>query len=561
MRRSRGAHTSSQAADTHILARVLELSRLMNDQQPLDVLFQAIVEAAVASVPRAERGSLVVREDTAYVFRAAVGYDLQRLRSVRLAPDDPVVVRQRPDRVTRLSGFTQFESHLRPEDREIMRTAGATREIRASIVAPIFVDGRHYANLILDNLHTSEPFPTDADPLALFFAQQAGLLIQQRLLLDHLRTTQAQLIQSEKLAALGQLVAGVAHELNNPLNAVIGFSELLLLSDLSSADREAAEYIRDAGRRMRDIIGNLSLFAQQQRSGRGRVHLDTVIHQAVQLKRAALRLSGIEVRIEPSAPDAYVWGDPGQLQQVLLNLITNAEQAMATQATPRRLTISCAAATDYAVIEVRDTGPGIPDDVLPRIFDPFFTTKEPGQGTGLGLSLSYGIVRAHHGELTVHTTPGAGTVFHIKLPLLAEPDLQLPPSPPAIALPEGRHILIVEDEPGIAAWLARVLAPANTVWVVGDGYAALTTLRERPIDTLITDLKLPQMSGMDLFQRIQGTYPRLAAATLFISGDTTSATTQAWLARTARPILLKPFTLDELAAALHQALTPPPAAP
>lgn len=204
------------------------------------------------------------------------------------------------------------------------------------------------------------------------------------------------------------------------------------------------------------------------------------------------------------------------------------------------------------VCEVTDNGPGIPPDVLPHIWEPFFTTKPAGEGTGLGLSICYGIVQAHHGTLTVHSPLGAGATFRIQLPLIDVVAMLTAPDSAAPVLPQGLRVLIVEDEPAIAAFLSHVLKLANTVYVVPDGNAALDQLRTHAFDLLITDLKMPNMSGRRLFEHVQERWPHLASRTIFMSGDTSSLAAERWLENVQRPVLRKPFSLHDLAVVLRE---------
>jgi signal transduction histidine kinase len=228
------------------------------------------------------------------------------------------------------------------------------------------------------------------------------------------------LSQAEKLAALGQFVAGVAHELNNPLQGVLGHLELLrttgrvpraLQSDLRVVYREAERAAR--------IVNNLLVFAGSRRGGRRRVNLNAVASRTVALRSRAARGSGVTIArdLDPALP--RVRGDAMLLQQALLNIVINAEHAIASVAPGRGEIVVATRAEECgarAAIEVRDSGPGVPPHVLPRIFEPFFTTKEVGEGTGLGLALAYGIVQDHGGEITVSNEEGGGAVFRIVLP-------------------------------------------------------------------------------------------------------------------------------------------------
>lgn len=236
-----------------------------------------------------------------------------------------------------------------------------------------------------------------------------------------LERTRAQLVQSEKLAALGELVAGVAHELNNPLTSVIGYAQLLESGELGPEEAQRAiRIVLQEADRARRIVQNLLTFARQRTYERGPVDINTALEQTVALRRYELERVGVEFALDLSPDLPPIEGDLFQLQQVFLNLINNAAQAMAGNR--GRIEIRTGLRDGHVVIEVADTGPGIPPEHLHRIFDPFFTTKEVGQGTGLGLSISYGIVREHGGEIYAENRPEGGARFTIKLPAGTPPD-------------------------------------------------------------------------------------------------------------------------------------------
>ena len=272
-------------------------------------------------------------------------------------------------------------------------------------------------------------------------AQQAARRLREVVEDQQLRLTlaQQQMIQAAKLSALGELVAGVAHELNNPLTILVTAQELLA----KKARPEVQGYvgmIRDATAMARRVVQGLLTFSRKMPLERRRVDLQELLDKVLALTGADLRIAGVTIERSPGPELPPVWADPGQLQQVLLNLVTNAKQAMAEVEGERRLRVSIRPAAEERVeILVEDTGPGIPAEVLPKVFDPFMTTKGSG-GTGLGLSISYGIVREHGGELRVESEPGRGARFTVELPVghgAEEPDPPAPAEAPAAAVAGG----------------------------------------------------------------------------------------------------------------------------
>jgi signal transduction histidine kinase len=228
-----------------------------------------------------------------------------------------------------------------------------------------------------------------------------------------------QLRQREKLAALGELVAGVAHELNNPLAGISAFAQLLLEEDLDPEQQESVRLIRREADRAVGVIRDLLLFSRKSGPTRTPVDLNELLRLTLRLRGYALRSAGVDMHVEldPSLPP--VSGDSQRLQQVLLNILVNAEHAL-QHAPTRRIEVRSETTRDGIALVVRDTGVGMDEDTRRRVFEPFFTTKSAGEGTGLGLSVSYGIVRAHGGHITVASTPGGGTTFRIELPRAAE---------------------------------------------------------------------------------------------------------------------------------------------
>ncbi len=226
-----------------------------------------------------------------------------------------------------------------------------------------------------------------------------------------------QLIQSEKLAGIGQLAAGVAHELNNPLSGVMGFAQLLLDDPaLTPQQRKDVETICGQSQRCRVIIQNLLQFSRRKEPLSEPVDLAPLIKATVDLVNYDFSTSGIELLQHVPTSLPMVFADPNQLQQVFLNLITNARQAFEGRK-QGKLTIEGEEQKGRVLLHFIDDGPGIPAAILGKIFDPFFTTKPPGKGTGLGLSICYGIVQQHHGDLRVKSQPGAGTTFTLELPI------------------------------------------------------------------------------------------------------------------------------------------------
>ncbi|MFL5605962.1 MAG: PAS domain S-box protein [Gemmatimonadaceae bacterium] len=363
-----------------------------------------------------------------------------------------------------------------------------------------------------------------------------------------------QLLQQEKLAAVGQLVSGVAHELNNPLAGVMAFSELLLasLSPRDDETRRALETIHHEATRAAKIVSHLLTFARQRPAERMDADLNAIVTDTIALRRYALTTAQIELdlALDPAMP--LTWADPFQLQQVVLNLLTNAEQALAEWTGPRRIAVRTCWDEESLIIAVSDTGPGIPADQRDRIFNPFYTTKPVGQGTGLGLSISDGIVREHGGQIRVESSPGLGASFLVQLPRVTPIERKAaPPPPPASTASVPRRVLVVDDEPSMRVAIATFLQSlGHAVTATHDGKEARALLAAGEYDVVLLDLRMSGLGGDTLYRELCASDPRHARRVVFVTGDTQSEHARRFLAEAGRPSVSKPFQLDDLAAVL-----------
>ena len=363
-----------------------------------------------------------------------------------------------------------------------------------------------------------------------------------------------QLLHQEKLVAVGQLVSGVAHELNNPLAAVMAFAQLLLARPASLDDdaRRAAETIHNEAKRAAKIVSSLLTFARQQPAERAVTRVNDIIADTLELRRYALRTAAVQVITELDASLPLTWADPFQLQQVVLNLLVNAEQALAESSRERRIVIRTALAEGGSVIllSVADNGAGIDSERIDRIFNPFFTTKPVGQGTGLGLSISDGIIREHGGRIRVESLPGMGATFFVEIPRIDPPN-DVPPAEPAAhrVEPARRSILVVDDEPAMRAAMSAFLRSlGHDVQIAASGTAARALLGTNEYDVVLMDLRMPGLGGEALYWELCLEKPHMAQRVVFVTGDLQSDTARLFLAEAGRPVVGKPFQLDDLAA-------------
>lgn len=374
--------------------------------------------------------------------------------------------------------------------------------------------------------------------------------------LEDLSRAQTQLLQTEKIAAMGQLLAGVAHELNNPLAVVMGRAELLARQVQETSVGASVEKLIAAAERCARIVKNFLALARQHEPERSLVHLNSVVGEAVELLAYPLRADGVELRLNLPSDLPPIWADPHQLHQVLVNLVTNAHHAMRGVPPPRRLTITTAVdrRRERVVLQVGDSGSGIPAEIRARIFDPFFTTKPPGQGTGLGLSLCYSIIESHRGSIAVEDEPGGGARFVIELPLEArdDPGQVAQPAHPEPVI-RDKTILVVDDEVEIADVLGQILGvDGHTVDLAPNGVVALQRLAERTYDLVVSDLRMPEMDGPTLYREVQQRYPALCTRFVFLTGDALGAAME-FVTQSGAPTLSKPFAAIDVRRVVQRA--------
>lgn len=376
---------------------------------------------------------------------------------------------------------------------------------------------------------------------------------------------QQQLIQSEKLSAIGELISGIAHELNNPLTGVMGYSQLLQLrKDLDDRAKDNLLKINNLALRCQKIVQNLLSFARKQKPERTLSDINDILEKTVELRSYELQVNNIEITRELDRKLPKTIADAHQLQQVFLNVLTNAEQAMLEAHGKGHLIIRTRtnAQNSRIIVEVIDDGPGIAENYLTRIFDPFFTTKEVGKGTGLGLSLSYGMIKEHGGNIYARSRLGEGATFVIELPIISHlqdeagitPEL-MPQALQFEKLTRGKRILVVDDEKYILDFFIEVFqALPMEVDTAGDGRIAMKKIQSGAYDLIITDFKMPQMSGRDLFNWIKENRPMLANRVVFVTGDTVSVDTRTFFEDNKNRFLAKPFKIEEVKEVIQQTL-------
>jgi PAS domain S-box-containing protein len=444
------------------------------------------------------------------------------------------------------------------------RVANGQITVRGWMGIPLVVRERMIGYLTLDSSRIGA-YGADDAAYAVGFAQQAATAVENarlhadlRAQLAALEAAQERLVQSEKLAAIGELVAGVAHELNNPLSAVMLYAQLLQQKGVATGTmKRDLDRIVEQAQRASNIVQSLLDFARQRTPIRKVVRVEELVRKSLALIRYELNTHNIGTHLEAADGLPPTMADPHQLQQVLVNLFTNAYQAMYQANSGGSLTVTVThgpsryldkrGTGEVLRVAVADTGPGIDPGLLSRIFDPFFTTKEPGDGTGLGLSVCHGIVREHGGHIWADSVLGQGSTFYVELPVVAAAEgppgdsyVQATPAPPA-------RLLVIDDEPAVRETLARVLEDSGyEVATVGDGTAALEALKAEAFDLILCDMRMPGLSGPAFYEAVLDHDPAVARRILFSTGDLVSQATRDFLAQYDVPLLAKPFTIEML---------------
>ncbi|MBI5039034.1 MAG: cache domain-containing protein [Nitrospirae bacterium] len=365
-------------------------------------------------------------------------------------------------------------------------------------------------------------------------------------------TLKEQLIQAEKLSSLGEILSGVAHELNNPLTGVIGYCELLHETTQDNELKEQFGKINEAALRCKKIIENMLSFARQNKVTKKFSDINEVIRQTVELKTYPLKIDNIEVNMDLDKQLPYTMFDTHMILQVFLNIINNAHIAMADKGGRGRLSIKSGYENGRIKISFTDTGVGIPAANLKKIFDPFFTTREIGRGTGLGLSVSYGIIKEHGGEIYAESSPGEGTTFHIDLPVVHPKDEIIEGRDETSHQEKGakdpkKKILIIDDESMLLDLFKTVIEEAgHEVDATSDARLALEKIRRTAYDLIICDMRMPHMNGKDFYWKAEELSPGLKKRIIFSTGDVVNADTQSFLKQSGARWLEKPFTPTEL---------------
>jgi len=384
------------------------------------------------------------------------------------------------------------------------------------------------------------------EPRLALFAR--SLEAEVRDLRAQLAAEQRALVACHRMMMLGRLLSDVAHEVSNPLTTLVARSAMIRMSSTLEDAHRHAGIIEQQGQRAARSMRALSIFGQRHEPGRVLIDLNEVVRAALELERHQLAGSNITVaaELEPGLP--HVSGEEQELQQIVLNLVLNAFEAIAATRPGGAITVSTHADEEKVWVSIRDDGPGMPPEVADRAFQPFFTTKEERLGLGLGIARELAI--AHGGDIAAHSVEGVGTIVTLSLPR----PVAAPPAVSESAAPEdapAARLLVVDDETDVGELLSDILRTRGyETQYVASPKAALELMRDRDFQGVLMDLRMPEMSGTELWRELQRERPALALKTIFMTGDYASPDTAAMVGATERPFLSKPFRPHELDLAL-----------
>jgi len=443
----------------------------------------------------------------------------------------------------------------------IFREAQRKEELVSAYIVVLWSKDRVIGGLTVGSRTPKEFSPADVNLLIAVGSQLSSaierttLYEEARQAYENLRRTQEQLLHSEKMAAVGQLISGVAHELNNPLTAILGYSQLLTSSgQMGPQGIEYSEKLYKQAQRTHRIVQNLLSFARQHKPERVPVQLNLILEETLALRDYDLRMNHIRVHLELSPDLPYTSADPHQLQQVFLNMVNNAVDAMLEHSNEGDLWVKTGAKEDKLFIEFTDSGPGVKD--ASRVFDPFYTTKPVGKGTGLGLSICYGIISEHGGTIQVRNVPSKGASFTIEVPYQPIRAVKRPETSQVTEpVREGRILLMDQDDSVLEAVRTILLEREHEVATAKTAADAMALLEKREFDLVVADLDLAGTGGSNILHDwILVRKPRLAKRCVWTRGVAPLGQATGDGAWNGSHILQKPFQAAELLAAVDEAL-------
>ena len=539
----------------HVFGQRLELSAMRADDSEFPVeLTISVNRIGDADYFTAFVADLTDKKDAEVALRASE----EQYRSIFNAASDALILWDAHGHMVdanpaawNMGGYTREEFLKKPFDQHIHPSSLASYEKFKSDVATFKAASTETRAIrkdgsIIDLESRSIPMPYRGNPHILTITRD---ITEQKRVAEELARQREALRQSEKLSAMGELLAGVAHELNNPLAILMGRAALLENKTSDPAVKAEVGKISAAAERCGRIVRTFLSMARQKPPECKPAGLTEVVTSAIDLLGYGLHSSGIELetRLAGELPEPYM--DADQIGQIVINLLVNAQHVLEEQPSPRRILLETGQSEGGVYCRVSDNGPGVPAELQQRIFDPFFTTKDSSMGTGVGLSVSRSIAREHGGELRLEGND-QGATFVLWLPLDSGcANAGAVEKPDAVGALHAGHVLVVDDEPEVAELLAEILRSAGLdTTLVHSGQEAMQWLEEHSCDLVLSDIRMPDMDGPALWRALKEQHPGLASRMAFITGDTLSASIAPFLEETGLPWLEKPFTPEQLLA-------------
>ena len=543
--------TDQKKAETDIRRRNRELvalnalAELLSQSSTLDEGLCGAL-AKVKELLAADVSSVYLLDEQSQALRlaAATGYDERADRA-------PVPLEVSSGSIGQMS-----RSHAtllaEPALPEQLRVFHKSQGVQVSQMVVLWSKDRIMGALLVGCRRIREFSPAELSLLAAV-GNQIATTIDKSLLLkatrdayESLRQTQEQLLQSEKMAAVGQLISGVAHELNNPLTAILGYSQLLKSEELTSGrGGNYVDKLYKQAQRTHRIVQSLLSFARQHKPERTPVQLNQILEDTLTLREYDLKLHKIQVNREFDPQLPLTGGDFHQLQQVFLNILNNAVDAVNENGGPGEIWIRTEKVKDQLLVSVTDNGKGVSEPN--RIFDPFYTTKPVGKGTGLGLSICYGIIKEHGGEIGVQNTPPHGATFMVSLPLVSLSSLPVIDGASRVSEDSTSRVLLVDDEESILHVEQEILAAHGIdVKMARSTWEAIAILKAQPVDIAVIDIEMPgEISTPGLFNWIEQNHPGLASRVIFTASNMHDADGAGIVRKSGCALLMKPFQTDE----------------
>jgi PAS domain S-box-containing protein len=469
------------------------------------------------------------------------------------------------DRIKDILGVTPAEyigrpigQRIEPEDRKKLKSMFESAMAGQKDIEQIEIHARHADGTIKTVRVTANPLYDETGKIV-------GMVSSGRDVTESKQLEQ-QLADREKFASMGQMMAGAAHELNNPLTAILGVSDLLRERVADESSKRQVDLIYQQARRAATIVQNLLAFSRPVARGRTMLRLEEIVKEAISIERANLDKRNIRVTFEAPDGPLPVDGDRKLLLQVFLNIITNAEQSISSAREQGELKVSIAREGEKLGVAFADDGPGIPAEIIGKVFDPFFTTKRPGGGSGLGLTISLAVIKEHGGTIDIQSKRGAGAVVHVTLPEAATQSasqaparpasaVSIPPPVPAATALSGRSVLVVDDEEGIREIIQDGLSGRGLkVHALASSEAALDWLAENKAEIVICDFNLPGINGEKLFEELRRKLGFALPQFVFVTGELVSSSVAERYHEMGARVLQKPFALSALASLVTELL-------